>query len=174
MLAESQKAATRTSLYPSVSDDVRATLPVSPLSIAERALDLVFQLNPKVAPVVLGGDHSTAWPVVSATARLLTGAERGVHRGAEVADGARRIGRGGDRGDHRDPRGARAEHLGRVRDGHPTDPDDRAALRGVGTTLAVGVRAMEARGSSEGARVQVISLLFHDVYDRDPSASGGR
>ena len=69
MLAESQKAATRAALYPQVPDDVRATLPVSPLSIAERALDLVFQLNPKVAPVVLGGDHSTAWPVVSALSR---------------------------------------------------------------------------------------------------------
>jgi agmatinase len=69
MLAESQKAATRAALYPSVSPDVRAALPVSPLSIAERALDLVFQINPRVAPVVLGGDHSTAWPVVSALSR---------------------------------------------------------------------------------------------------------
>lgn len=69
MLAESQKAATRAALYPNVPDSVRATLPVSPLSIAERALDLVFSLNPKVAPVVLGGDHSTAWPVVSALSR---------------------------------------------------------------------------------------------------------
>jgi agmatinase len=69
MLSESQKTATRDALYPSVPADVRAALPVSPLSIAERALDLVFQLNPKVAPVVLGGDHSTAWPVVSALSR---------------------------------------------------------------------------------------------------------
>lgn len=69
MLSDSQKAATRAALYPSVPESVRASLPVSPLSIAERALDLVFQLNPKVAPVVLGGDHSTAWPVVSALSR---------------------------------------------------------------------------------------------------------
>jgi len=69
MLSESQKAVTRAALYPSVPEGVRATLPVSPLSIAERALDLVFQLNPSVAPVVLGGDHSTAWPVVSALSR---------------------------------------------------------------------------------------------------------
>ncbi len=69
MLAETQKAATRAALYPSVPEAVRSTLPVSPLSIAERALDLVFQLNPAVAPVVLGGDHSTAWPVVSALSR---------------------------------------------------------------------------------------------------------
>ena len=69
MLAETQKAATRAALYPSVPEAARASLPVSPLSIAERALDLVFQLNPAVAPVVLGGDHSTAWPVVSALSR---------------------------------------------------------------------------------------------------------
>lgn len=69
MLSEAQKAATRAALYPTVSEDVRARMPVSPLSIAERALDLVFQLNPKVAPVVLGGDHSTAWPAVSALSR---------------------------------------------------------------------------------------------------------
>jgi agmatinase len=67
MLSEAQKAATRKALYPSRPDDT--SLPVSPLSIAERALDLVFQLNPRVAPVVLGGDHSTAWPVVSALSR---------------------------------------------------------------------------------------------------------
>jgi arginase family enzyme len=67
MLSEPQKAATRAALYPSRPND--RSLPVSPLSIAERALDLVFALNPKVAPVVLGGDHSTAWPVVSALSR---------------------------------------------------------------------------------------------------------
>ena len=44
-------------------------MPVSPLSIAERALDLVFALNPRIAPIVLGGDHSTAWPVASALSR---------------------------------------------------------------------------------------------------------
>lgn len=69
MLSEAQKSATREALYPSVDAGLRARLPVSPLSIAERALDLVFQLNPRVAPVVLGGDHSTAWPVVSALSR---------------------------------------------------------------------------------------------------------
>jgi agmatinase len=68
MLSEAQKAATRAALYPSRPND--ATLPVSPLSIAERALDLVFAINPKVAPIVLGGDHSTAWPVVSALSRV--------------------------------------------------------------------------------------------------------
>jgi agmatinase len=65
MLSASQLAASRRALY---GDPDRA-LPVSPLSIAERALDLVFALNPRVAPVVLGGDHSCAWPVAAALAR---------------------------------------------------------------------------------------------------------
>ena len=65
MLGEAQKAATRAALYPPGVD-----LPVSPLSIAERALDLVFSLNPRIAPIVLGGDHSTAWPVVASLARV--------------------------------------------------------------------------------------------------------
>jgi agmatinase len=65
MLSESQKAATRQGLYPGISD----TLPISPLSIAERALDLAFAQNPNLAPFVIGGDHSTAWPVVSALSR---------------------------------------------------------------------------------------------------------
>jgi agmatinase len=69
MLSEAQKEASRAALYPAVDEATRAALPVSPLSMAERALDLVFALNPRIAPVVLGGDHSTAWPVVAALAR---------------------------------------------------------------------------------------------------------
>ena len=69
MLAEPQKEASRVALYPNVAPDLRRRLPVSPLSIAERALDLVFALNPRIAPIVLGGDHSTAWPVASALSR---------------------------------------------------------------------------------------------------------
>ncbi len=69
MLSESQKEASRRALYPNVPADVRAALPVSPLSIEERVLDRVFALNPDVVPIVLGGDHSTAWPVASAMAR---------------------------------------------------------------------------------------------------------
>ncbi len=65
MLSEAQLAASRRALYPSQPE----ALPVSPLSITERALDLVFQLNPSVMPVVIGGDHSVAWPVVSALSR---------------------------------------------------------------------------------------------------------
>ena len=71
MLAESQKTASRRALYPTLTPEVAATFPVSPLSIEERALDLVFALNPGIAPVVIGGDHSTAWPVASALSRVL-------------------------------------------------------------------------------------------------------
>ena len=73
MLAEAQKAASRRALYPDLDPSIAATLPVSPLSIAQRALDLVFALNPHVAPIVLGGDHSTAWPVAAALARSRAG-----------------------------------------------------------------------------------------------------
>jgi agmatinase len=65
MVSESQLAATRAAIYPDVSEK----LPVSPLSIEERVLDLVFAINPKIAPIVLGGDHSTAWPVAAALSR---------------------------------------------------------------------------------------------------------
>jgi len=69
MLNDAQKSASRQAIYPSVRPDVRVTLPVSPLSIAERALDLVLQINPRIRPFVIGGDHSTAWPVAWALSR---------------------------------------------------------------------------------------------------------
>jgi agmatinase len=72
MLSDAQKAATRRAIYPTLDPAVAATLPVSPLSIAERAFDLVLAQNPKVAPFVLGGDHSVAWPAVAAIARART------------------------------------------------------------------------------------------------------
>ncbi len=66
MLAPAQLAATRAALYPGYTGPA---LPASPLSIAERALDLIFGQNPAIAPFVIGGDHSNAWPVVSALSR---------------------------------------------------------------------------------------------------------
>lgn len=69
MLSAGQLAASRRALYGHLPEETAASLPVSPLSIAERALDLVFQLNPDVVPVMLGGDHSNAWPVAAALAR---------------------------------------------------------------------------------------------------------
>ncbi|GAC1589128.1 MAG: agmatinase [Polyangiales bacterium] len=70
MLNDPQIAATRRALYANLPPAHALTLPVSPLSIAERALDLIFSINPNVAPVVIGGDHSTAWPVASALSRV--------------------------------------------------------------------------------------------------------
>jgi agmatinase len=69
MLSDAQKQASRRAIYASVDPAIAQALPVSPLSIAERALDLVFSINPTIAPIVLGGDHSTAWPVASSLAR---------------------------------------------------------------------------------------------------------
>lgn len=68
MLSDAQLKASRDALYPGLA----APLPVSPLSIAERALDLVFALNPQAKPFMLGGDHSNAWPVASALSRART------------------------------------------------------------------------------------------------------
>ncbi|MFO0678944.1 MAG: arginase family protein [Polyangiaceae bacterium] len=69
MLSEAQKEASRRAIYPDAPAPLRDRFPVSPLSIAERALDLVFALNPDVVPLVLGGDHSCAWPVSAALSR---------------------------------------------------------------------------------------------------------
>jgi arginase family enzyme len=66
MLSEAQLARSRAALYPDAPPELRAELPVSPLSIAERALSLILTLNPDVRPYVLGGDHSAAHPVVQA------------------------------------------------------------------------------------------------------------
>ncbi len=73
MLSDGQMEATRRALYPGTAPAEAARLPVSPLSIAERALDLVLGLNPRLAPILLGGDHSCAWPAVSALAHTRRG-----------------------------------------------------------------------------------------------------
>jgi agmatinase len=70
MLSEAQKQASRRALYPDLHPDDAAALPVSPLSICQRALELIFQLNPAAKPMVLGGDHSVAWPTVAALAKV--------------------------------------------------------------------------------------------------------
>ena len=73
MLSEAQKEASRRALYPGVPAAVRAGLPVSPLSMAERVLDLVLSMSPGAAPLLLGGDHSAAWPAVAALQRARPG-----------------------------------------------------------------------------------------------------
>lgn len=66
MCSTEQLAASRDAVYSELSPEVRATLPISPLSIAQRAWELVLQVNPNVLPFTLGGDHSTALPAVQA------------------------------------------------------------------------------------------------------------
>jgi arginase family enzyme len=73
MLSDAQLNASRAALYPDEMPAVRSTLPVSPLSLAERALDLLLTMNPNLVPFVLGGDHSCAWPVVASLARKRQG-----------------------------------------------------------------------------------------------------
>lgn len=68
MLSAAQLEASRRSLYPGLAPDEAAALPVSPLSIAERALSLLLDRAPAAVPVVIGGDHSIAWPVVKVLA----------------------------------------------------------------------------------------------------------
>lgn len=68
MLSEAQLEASRRALYPELHEGKRGALPVSPLSIAERALTLVARANPGAKILALGGDHSCAWPVVKALA----------------------------------------------------------------------------------------------------------
>ena len=70
MLATSQIDASRRALY---GEGVGRAMPVSPLSIAERALDLVLAENPRVRPFMLGGDHSCAWPMTAALFRARPG-----------------------------------------------------------------------------------------------------
>lgn len=73
MLSAAQREATGRALYPSVAPAEAERLPVSPLSIEARALELILSVNPAAAPVVLGGDHSVAWPAVAALARARPG-----------------------------------------------------------------------------------------------------
>lgn len=66
MLGADQLIRARRALYPDVPAELRAALPVSPLSIAERALTLILEAAPAARPLLLGGDHSCAWPAVKA------------------------------------------------------------------------------------------------------------
>lgn len=74
MLSEGQKTASRAALYPGVTSADRARLPVSPLSMAERALELLLDLARDARVLLLGGDHSCAWPA----AKVLAGRRPGL------------------------------------------------------------------------------------------------
>jgi arginase family enzyme len=69
MLSNQQIEASRAALYKDTPPALAAQLPVSPLSIEARVLDLVLTINPRAVPIVLGGDHSVAWPVAEALAK---------------------------------------------------------------------------------------------------------
>lgn len=60
MLSKAQLDAAREAIYPGNPEQ----LPVSPLSIAERAWELILGLNPSLKIFAYGGDHSTALPGV--------------------------------------------------------------------------------------------------------------
>jgi len=64
MLSPGQLAATRMALYG--DDPLGPSLPVSPLDLCQLALKVVYARAPEVAPIVLGGDHSVAWPAFKA------------------------------------------------------------------------------------------------------------
>jgi guanidinobutyrase len=64
MLSAEQQRRTRITLYGAEKAD--ASLPVSPLSIAERVVGALLARNPALRLFMLGGDHSVAWPVVAA------------------------------------------------------------------------------------------------------------
>jgi guanidinobutyrase len=67
MLSEEQRRRTRVSLYgPAAAGDT--TLPVAPLTIAERVVSELLAANDKLTIFMIGGDHSVAWPVVAALA----------------------------------------------------------------------------------------------------------
>ncbi|MCM2334713.1 MAG: arginase family protein [Anaeromyxobacteraceae bacterium] len=72
-LAPAQLEACRAALYPGRPPAEAAALPVSPLSIAEAALRAVLAEHPHLKVLVLGGDHSCAWPAVAALAAARPG-----------------------------------------------------------------------------------------------------
>lgn len=69
MVSSEQKEACRRALYPHLSPAEAASLPVAPLSVAESAIEALFERNPALRLFVMGGDHSVAWPVCAALAR---------------------------------------------------------------------------------------------------------
>jgi agmatinase len=73
MLSNAQRIATQDALFENIAESERRALPVAPLSVTQRVLARVFELNPSVKPFVMGGDHSVAWPVVEALFRRSAG-----------------------------------------------------------------------------------------------------
>jgi arginase family enzyme len=83
MLSDEQRRRTRAALYgPGSAAD--ATLPVAPLSIAQRVISDLLARNASLRIFMLGGDHSVAWPVVAALGRHLGAGAGGGDRWAIV------------------------------------------------------------------------------------------
>ena len=61
MVSEEQTARCRAALY----GDPNSPLPVAPLDQCALALRSLRQLCPEIVPIVIGGDHSVAWPAFS-------------------------------------------------------------------------------------------------------------
>jgi agmatinase len=68
MLSDEQRRRSRAALYGPAAA-ANPGLPVAPLTVAERVVDLLLQERPGLKIFMLGGDHSVAWPVVAALAR---------------------------------------------------------------------------------------------------------
>jgi arginase family enzyme len=65
MLSDSQRARCQDALWPELPEPERRALPVSPLGMAERVRRLLLLLAPKLRLLMLGGDHTVTWPVLS-------------------------------------------------------------------------------------------------------------
>src|SRR6185369_15246724 len=93
-----------------------AHMPVAPLSIAERVAQHLLAMNPSLRLMVLGGDHSIAWPIVAALGRGAVGdrARRRAHGSLARAPGREVLLR--DLGLSREPRAGRRRSPGPGRD----------------------------------------------------------
>lgn len=63
MLSAAQRYASQDALYAAIPLPERRSLPVSPMSITLRVLQLIKQINPEIKVHILGGDHTCAWPM---------------------------------------------------------------------------------------------------------------
>jgi len=64
MLSGLQIARAQEAIYPQLDERARKDLPVSPLTMAARVLELLQTLNPKLRVLLLGGDHTVTWPMI--------------------------------------------------------------------------------------------------------------
>ncbi len=65
MLSDAQRVRCQDALWPELPEAQRRALPVSPLGMAERVRRLLLLLAPKLRLLMLGGDHTVTWPVLS-------------------------------------------------------------------------------------------------------------